>query len=214
MLKTGDRFPKLSDFETAIGKHFPGGFIKKAFIKDLPGHPDVSCSRLVFYNQNFPKPENNLWWNEFEGVDRATTTANWKNLQWLCSDKTAVIHEIFSPLCLPQKPGGGSDPKNDEYHPVNIISECKTKRLILGNFRYKNENNYVFLGVYELDEKASFTFPNAPYKVDVASFPSNAIVSAMQANPAFPQSHIVAKQNFQITYPHCVWRRIADTWNV
>ena len=72
----------------------------------------------------------------------------------------------------------------------------------------------MFLGVYKLDEEASFAFSNAPYKVDAASFPSNVIVSAMRANPAFPQSHIIAKQNFQITYPHCVWIRIADTWDV
>ena len=212
MLKIGDRFARLSDFETAIGRNFPGGFQKKSFIKDLPGHPDVSCSRLVFYNKNFPDSENNSWWNEFEGVDRTTTAANWKNLQWLCSDKTSVVHEIHSPLSVPMKPGAVQ--RTGEYHPVGIISECKTKRLILGNFRYKRENNFVFLGVYELDKDASFAFPDVPYKVDVDSFPSNAIVDAMRANPDFPQSHIIAKQNFQITYPHCVWRRVADTWKV
>jgi len=206
MLKIGDRFARLSDFETAIGRHFPA---RQSFIKTLPNNPDYSCSKQIFYNRDFPQT---TWWNEFEGVDRTTTAANWKNLQWLCSDKTSVVHEIHSPLSVPMKPGAVQ--RTGEYHPVGIISECKTKRLILGNFRYKTENNYVFLGVYELDKDASFAFPDVPYKVDVDSFPSNAIVDAMRANPDFPQSHIIAKQNFQITYPHCVWKRVADTWKV
>ena len=131
MLKIGDRFAKLSDFETAVGKCFPA---RRSFIKTLPNHPDYSCAKQIFYNRDFPETS---WWNEFEGVDRTLTAANWKNLQWLCSDKTNVVHEIFTPLRCPQKPGGGSDPKNDEYHPVNIVAADLTKRLILGNFRYK-----------------------------------------------------------------------------
>lgn len=210
MLKTGQYFSSFyrpnglqDELKKAEDSQFSG---VPNFIRSLRKHPDVSAAYMVFYSSNFPKKQ---WWNEIEGHSRASTQSHWDDPSWIISDATATVHEIISPLRCPQKPGAevmvGQRPK---YHPEGIIE----KRLIFGVFRGKVKYQYVFLGYYELDKKASFAFSsNNPYTVDAMSFPKNQIVSVMKANPVVPSSDIAAIQSNLITYPHCVWVRKKDT---
>lgn len=205
-MKVGDRFKTLKEFEQVIGIKFPKkGFLTGSLIEQLPGHPDYSCSRQNFYEKNFPEGSQK-WWNEFEGVTKAETLqANWNDSNWL--KKTEIVHEIYSPLKVPAKPG--AEKKNNLYHPENIISGGFTIRLILGRL----PQGYVFLGVYELQKEESLAFCNSNgYRVDAVSFPSNIIVAAMRANSDFPEAHKTAIQSNLITYPHSVWKRISNVW--
>jgi hypothetical protein len=205
-MKVGDRFRTVKAFEQILGINFPRrGFLMGSHIKHLPGHSDYCCSRQNFYPEQFPEG-NQMWWNEFEGVTKAETLrANWNDSNWL--KKTEIVHEIYSPLEVPTKPG--AEKKNKLYHPVNIISDDCTKRLILGRL----PQGYVFLGVYELQKEESLAFCNSNgYRVDAVSFPSNIIVAAMRANSDFPEAHKTAIQSNLITYPHSVWKRISNVW--
>ena len=168
-------------------------------------HPDYSCAKQVFYAKDFPNGALKRW-NEFEGMTKADVLKNLKDLQWLL-EKSKVVHEIYSPLKVPQKPG--AEEHNCEYQPENIILDGFTKRLIFGVFR-GCKPQYVFLGVYELDEIASNNVNG--YSVDAASFPSNSIAAAMRTNTDFSQKDIAAIQSNLITYPHCVWKRVSDEW--
>lgn len=208
-MKTGDFFSTVKEFELALGDKFPKkGFLTGGFIEHLTGHPDYSCAKQVFYAKDFPNGALKRW-NEFEGITKADVLKNLKDLQWLL-EKSKVVHEIYSPLKVPQKPG--AEEHNYEYQPKNIILDGFTKRLIFGVFR-GCKPQYVFLGVYELDKDTSLAFNNANgYSVDPASFPSNSIVAVMRTNSAFPQNDIAAIQSNLITYPHCVWKRVSDKW--
>lgn len=208
-MKTGDVFSTVKEFEQALGDKFPKkGFLTGGFIKHLTGHPDYSCAKQVFYAKDFPNGVLKRW-NEFEGITKADVLKNLKALQWLL-EKTKVVHEIYSPLKVPQKPG--AEECNCKYQPENIIQDGFTKRLIFGVFS-GGTPQYVFLGVYELDKDSSLTFNNANgYSVDAASFPSNSIVAVMRTNSTFPQNDIAAIQSNLITYPHCVWKRVSDEW--
>ena len=159
-----------------------------AYIPHIPGNLNVCCAKHVFYNAEFPLKER---WNEFEGLPKATVAANWNDVQWLKSKVTETIHEVLSPLVNFAKPGARS---NGCYEPPP--NEAKT-RLVFGNFRNSaghRGNNYVFLGVYEIDLNAS---KNANgYSVDAASFP----LAACKMN-----SNIIA-------YPHQVWKRVSNVW--
>jgi hypothetical protein len=203
-MKAGDRFRTLEEFEAVLGAKFPKrGWLTASLIKHLPGHPDFSCSRQNFYMEQFPEGSQK-WWNEFEGVKKGEILqANWNDSDW-----RKDVHEIYTPLEVPSKPG--AEKKNGLYHPENIISEGFTKRLILGKF----PQGYVFLGVYKLKEKESIAFSSTNgYNVDATSFPGNFIAAKMRENPDFPRAHIAAKQSNLITYPHSVWERISDEWN-
>lgn len=208
-MKTGDFFSTVKEFELALGDKFPKkGFLTGGFIEHLTRLPDYSCAKQVFYATTFPNGTLKRW-NEFHGVTKADVFANLKDLQWLLK-KTKIVHEIYSPLREPQKPG--AEEYNCKYQPENIIQKGFTKRLIFGAFR-ECKPQYVFLGVYELDKDASLAFKNANgYSVDPASFPSNSIVAVMRTNFAFPQNDIAAIQSNLITYPHCVWKRVSDEW--
>lgn len=195
-MKVGDRFASFNDMQSwmkkFLGKAFPQ---MGAYISKLPRHPDVCCAKHVFYNDEFPRKER---WNEFEGLPKATVAANWNDVQRLKSKATEVIHEILSPLVNPAKPGARVDGRYEPIiDPATGNLEGPTTRLVFGNFRNSVEhrgNNYVFLGVYEIDLKAS---KNASgYSVDAASFPLSAC--KMSSNI--------------ITYPHQVWKRVSDVW--
>lgn len=207
-MKTGDFFSTVQEFELALGDNFPKqGFLVGGFIEHLTRHPDYSCAKQVFYAKTFPNRALKRW-NEFEGITKADVFKNLKDLQWLL-EKSKVVHEIYSPLIVPQKPGAED---NNEYQPENIIQDGFTKRLIFGVFR-GCKPQYVFLGVYELDKDTSLAFNNASgYNVDAVSFPSNSIVAAMRTNTDFSQNDITAIQLNLITYPHCVWKRVSDEW--
>lgn len=191
-MKTGDRFASFAGMQNVmkdvLGKKFPA---MGAFIPHLP-NPNyfVACSKHVFYNSDFP---NKVWWNEFEGLTKAEVAANWNDPEWITSDATARIREIFSPMVNPSKPG--SD-ELGRYHPI-LTPDTATKRLIFANFREsvgRPGNNFVFLGVYEYDMDACEN--KNGYSVDAMSFPLKAC--NMESN--------------LITYPHCVWNRISDEW--
>lgn len=205
-MKTGKLFSTVKAFEQALGNQFPKkGFLAGGFIEHLTRHPDYSCAKQVFYAKDFPNGALKRW-NEFEGMTKADVLKNLKDLQWLL-EKSKVVHEIYSPLKVPQKPG--AEEHNCEYQPENIILDGFTKRLIFGVFR-GCKPQYVFLGVYELDEIASNNVNG--YSVDAASFPSNSIAAAMRTNTDFSQKDIAAIQSNLITYPHCVWKRVSDEW--
>jgi hypothetical protein len=208
-MKTGDFFSTVQEFELALGDNFPKqGFLVGGFIEHLTRHPDYSCAKQVFYATTFPNGTLKRW-NEFEGITKADVFKNLNDLQWLL-EKSKVVHEIYSPLKVPQKPG--AEEYNYEYQPENIIQDSFTRRLIFGVFRGCNPQ-YVFLGVYELDKDTSLAFNNASgYNVDAVSFPSNSIVAVMQTNSSFSQNIIAAIQSNLITYPHCVWKRVSDEW--
>lgn len=196
-MKIGDRFASFNDMQSrmrkVLGKAFP---LMGAFIPELPGHPGVCCAKHVFYNDEFPLRKK--WWNEFEGLPKATVAANWNDVQWLKSKATETIHEILSPLVNSAKPGARADGR---YEPViapatGNLEEAMT-RLVFGNFRDsigRRGNNYVFLGVYEIDLNASMNANG--YSVDAASFPLSAC--KMSSNI--------------ITYPHKVWKRASEVW--
>lgn len=187
------------------GKGFSG---VPSFIPRLISTPEYSCAKHNFYADQFPNGTQK-WWNEFDGVTKADVLTNLNNSQWFLK-KTEIVHEINSPLIVPQKPG--AEEKNFKYHPENIIQEGFTKRLIFGKLS-GCKPQYVFLGVYELDKNASLAFDDANgYSVDAASFPSNSIAAAMRTNTDFSQKDIAAIQSNLITYPHCVWKRVSDVW--
>lgn len=191
-MKTGDRYTKFEDLQEVMRKELGVAFTKfKAWIPHLPKpNHDVCCAKHVFYNKDFPKVER---WNEFKGISKCVVAANWNDTQWIKSDATAVIHEIPSPLINTVKPGAGS---KGLYEPV-LDENSATKRLIFGNFRESagnSGNNYVFLGVYELDMLACKNLDG--YRVDAACFP-----------------RVICKMDSSIiTYPHQVWKRISDVW--
>lgn len=166
-----------------------------AFIRNLPGHLDVCCAKHVFYNDEFPQRH---WWNEFDGLPKAVVARNWNDVQWLQSKATATIHEILSPLVNPARPGAQTDGRYEPlFSPRTGNLEEPSKRLVFGNFRNAvglRGNNYVFLGVYEIDLNASRNANG--YSVDAASFPLTAC--KMSSNI--------------ITYPHKVWKRVSDVW--
>lgn len=208
-MKTGDVFSTVKDFELALGDRFPKhGFLQGSFIEHLTGHPDYSCAKHNFYAEQFPEGTQK-WWNEFDGITKAAVLLNLNNLQWL-SENSKTVHEIYSPLRVPQNPG--AEERNCKYHPENVIQDENTKRLIFGVFR-ECKTQYVFLGVYELDRNVSLSFDYANgYSVDVSSFPSDSIAAAMRTNTDFSQKDIAAIQSNLITYPHCVWKRVSDVW--
>lgn len=195
-MKVGHRFASFNDMQSwmkkFLGKAFPQ---MGAYISKLPGHPDVCCAKHVFYNDEFPRKER---WNEFEGLPKATVAANWNDVQWLKSKATEVIHEILSPLVNPAKPGARVDGRYEPIiDPATGNLEGPTTRLAFGNFRNsigRRGNNYVFLGVYEIDLNASMNANG--YSVDAASFPLSAC--KMSSNI--------------ITYPHQVWKRAPEVW--
>lgn len=195
-MKVGDRFASFNDMQSwmkkFLGKAFPqmGEYIPK-----LPGHPNVCCAKHMFYNDEFPRKER---WNEFEVLPKATVAANWNDVQWLKSKATEVIHEILSPLVNSAKPGARVDGRYEPViDPATGNLEEATTRLVFGNFRDSigsRGNNYVFLGVYEIDQNTS---KNASgYSMDAASFPLTAC--KMSSNI--------------ITYPHQVWKRAPEVW--
>lgn len=196
-MKTGDRFSSFADMRNAmlteLGVAFP---LMGGFIPQLPGHPGVCCGKHVFYDKKLAQIK---CWNEFEGLSKVVVAANWNDVQWLKSKATETIHEILSPLENPTKPGARADGR---YEPVKDPATGKLEeaatRLVFGNFRNSvghRGNNYVFLGVYEIDLNSS---KNANgYSVDVASFPLTAC--NMNSNV--------------ITYPHQVWKRVSDVWD-
>lgn len=195
-MKVGDRFASFNDMQSwmkkFLGKAFPQ---MGAYISKLPGHPDVCCAKHVFYNDEFPRKER---WNEFEGLPKATVAANWNDVQWLKSKAIEVIHEILSPLVNSAKPGARADGRYEPViDPVTGKLEEATNRLVFGNFRDsrgRRGNNYVFLGVYEIDLNASKN--GNGYSVDAASFPLT--ICNMSSNI--------------ITYPHKVLTRVSDVW--
>ena len=188
-MKAGDRFSSFEEMRNVMQKVLGKAFSQNgAYIPHIPGNLNVCCAKHVFYNAEFPLKER---WNEFEGLPKATVAANWNDVQWLKSKVTETIHEVLSPLVNFAKPGARS---NGCYEPPP--NEAKT-RLVFGNFRNSaghRGNNYVFLGVYEIDLNAS---KNANgYSVDAASFP----LAACKMN-----SNIIA-------YPHQVWKRVSNVW--
>lgn len=195
-MKTGDRFASYSDMQhvmkKVLGKSFPqNGWIHHlSNVLDNPNY-HVCVAKHVFYNNDFPAIIER--WNEFEDITKAEVARKWNDSEWLKSDATEVVHEIFSPLENPAKPGAHL---NGLYEP--IPGDTEKTRLIFGNFRdsiNKPGNNYVFLGVYELDEVACKNVNG--YGVDAASFPLKA-----------------CKMNSNIiTYPHQVWRRMEESDN-
>ncbi|MDY6263193.1 MAG: hypothetical protein SPM09_02175 [Fibrobacter sp.] len=213
-MKAGDRYDKWygpTGLNTELkrlnnGKGFSG---VPSFIPHLIRTPEYSCAKLNFYAEKFPD-DTQKWWNEFDGVTKSDLMINSEDLQWFL-EKTNVVHEIYSPLRVPQKPGGVEE-KNFKYHPENIIQEGFTKRLIFGKLP-GCKHPYVFLGVYEIDKGVSLAFSNANgYSVDAASFPRNSIVATMRTNSSFSQKDIAAIQSDLITYPHSVWKRISNVW--
>lgn len=195
-MKIGDRFASFNDMQSrmrkVLGKAFP---LMGAFIPELPGHPGVCCAKHVFYNDEFPQRH---WWNEFDGLPKAVVARNWNDVQWLQSKATATIHEILSPLVNPARPGAQTDGRYEPlFSPRRGNLEEPSKRLVFGNFRDsrgRRGNNYVFLGVYEIDLNASMNANG--YSVDAASFPLSAC--KMSSNI--------------ITYPHKVWKRASEVW--
>lgn len=196
-MKVGCRFTSFKDMQDRMRKLLGRAFPQMgSFIPELPGRPDVCCAKHVFYNDEFPLRKK--WWNEFDGLSKACVAKNWHDPQWLNSEVTETIHEILSPLVNPAKPGAKAD---GGYEPVIDLAtgdlEGPSTRLVFGNFRNSvgcPGNNYVFLGVYEIDLNAS---KNANgYRVDAASFP------LMACNMS---SNI-------ITYPHKVLKRVSDVW--
>ena len=177
-----------------------------SFIPHLACNSKYSAAKLNFYAEQFPNG-NQKWWNEFEGVTKSELLKNSNDLDWFL-DNTKIVHEIYSPLRVPQKPGGMEE-KNFKYHPENIIQEGFTTRLIFGKL-CGCKPQYVFLGLYELDKTASNNANG--YRVDAASFPGKSVVAEMLADPSFPQKDIAAIQSNLITYPHSVWKRISNVW--
>lgn len=213
-MKAGDRYDKWygpTGLNTELkrlnnGKGFSG---VPSFIPHLACNSKYSAAKLNFYAEQFPNG-NQKWWNEFDGVTKSDLMINSEDLQWFL-EKTNVVHEIYSPLRVPQKPGGMEE-KNFKYHPENIIQEGFTKRLIFGKLP-GCKHPYVFLGVYEIDKGVSLAFSNANgYRVDAASFPGKSVVAEMLADPSFPQKDIAAIQSNLIIYPHSVWVRKEDKW--
>ena len=171
-----------------------------SFIPHLACNPKYSAAKLNFYAEQFPY-DKQKWWNEFEGVTKSELLENSNNLEWFL-EKTTIVHEIYSPLEVPTKPG--AEEKIELYHPETIIREGFTKRLIFGKL-CGCKPQYVFLGLYTLEETASNNANG--YRVDAASFPGKSVVAEMLADPSFPQKDIAAIQSNLITYPHCVWKR-------
>ena len=212
-MKAGDRYDEWygpSGLNTELkrlndGKGFSG---VPSFIRHLAKTPEYSCSRQNFYAEQFPEG-NQKWWNEFEGVTKSELLKKSNDLEWFL-ENTKVVHEIYSPLKVPTKPG--AEEENELYHPENIIQEGSTTRLIFGKL-CGCKPQYVFLGIYELDKDASLAFNNTNgYSVDAASFPRNSVLAEMRTDSSFPQKDVAAVQSNLITYPHCVWKRILDVW--
>ncbi len=184
-MKVGDRFTSFKQLQNAMqyywGVKFP---LYGAFIPHLPQHPDVCCAKHVFYNENFLSKES-IPWNEFEGISKAKTQINWNDNQWIISPDTSIVHEIRNPK---------ESFFSEKDHPSRVIKYESVKRLIIGQF--KEFSGYVFLGLYELDRATSLSYNNTnAYKADSASFPYNPTMGFSKP---------------LITYPHCVWKRIAD----
>ncbi|WP_297697676.1 hypothetical protein [uncultured Fibrobacter sp.] len=179
-----------------------------SFIPHLACNSKYSAAKLNFYAEQFPEGNQN-WWNEFEGVTKSELLKNSNDLDWFLKN-TRVVHEIYSPLEVPTKPGAVE--KTGLYHPENIIREGFTTRLIFGKL-CGCKPQYVFLGIYKLDEDASLAFNNANgYSVDAASFPRNSVLAEMRVDSSFPQKDIAAIQSNLIIYPHSVWVRKEDMW--
>lgn len=194
-MKAGDRFTSFKDLLNAMQQCWGVKFsLFGAFIPNLPQHPDVCCAKHVFYNKDFLSGIT-IPWNEFEGISKAKTQTYWNDDQWIVSPDTSIVHEIRNPEehfydfenhCDFPTPGG---------HPPYVIKYEPVKRLIIGKFK----TGYVFLGLYELDQAMSLSYCNTnAYEADGVSFPYN---------PAMGFSKPL------ISYPHCVWKRIADGLN-
>lgn len=192
-MKTGNRFSfrdLQQNLQALLGKKFATAGPYASFITKIKKYPDISCAKHVFYNKNFLKNVTIPWnaktqipapWNEFDGISKARTLGNWNRTQWITSSETSLIHEI-----------------RDINHLTDVIKKEPLKRLIIGQVKEIWGREYVFLGMYELNQVKSFSYDNkTPYGVDGASFP----LSAMGLKAPL------------ISYSHCVWKRISDEWN-